>query len=467
MNKNNLSVHGHFYQPDRIDPKSKMILWEESAAPFPNWNFRINHECYRPNADEGNFRFLSFDAGPTLLHWLETFDPATYEKIISQERENFERYGVGNGMAQPYHHTILPLAAPQDRKVQISWGIKDFEFRFGHKPAGMWLPECAVNTETLEEMARQGIQFTILAPWQSLDSVELHDIAYQIELPSGKPFSVFFYDSDLSSRVSFDPKSTENSERFLVEFGNCRSSDSEPCIRMVATDGELYGHHQIFRDKFLSHLFGAANRLPGVRVSYPGLWLQDHPASKIARLNDNTSWSCHHGLSRWSDGCGCTPNSEWKKPLRHALGSLGSEFDRHYVDAMEQAGFDGWAVLEDYVEVVNGTKTIGQILDRTNHNVRTYLGKIENLLEMQWMKHRMFTSCAWFFEDFSRIEPMIAVRCAAYGVWLLKSATSVDLRTTATELLHEVHSERTGIRGDQVFRDYFDQLDATIPIGWS
>jgi len=30
----------------------------------------------------------------------------------------------------------------------------------------MWLPETAVDNETLDVLARLGIQFTILAPWQ-------------------------------------------------------------------------------------------------------------------------------------------------------------------------------------------------------------------------------------------------------------------------------------------------------------
>src|ERR1700691_5405567 len=70
-------------------------------------------------------------------------------------------------MAQAYYHMILPLANRRDKVTQLIWGIRDFEHRFKRKPEGMWLPETAVNTETLEVLAEQGIRFTVLAPRQA------------------------------------------------------------------------------------------------------------------------------------------------------------------------------------------------------------------------------------------------------------------------------------------------------------
>ena len=107
MGLNSVCVHAHFYQPPREDPLSGLIPDEKGAEPYRNWNERIHAECYLPNADLGNYEKVSFNIGPTLLNWMEQYDPHTYQTIIAQERLNFERYGVGNGMAQAYNHIIL------------------------------------------------------------------------------------------------------------------------------------------------------------------------------------------------------------------------------------------------------------------------------------------------------------------------------------------------------------------------
>ena len=60
------------------------------------------------------------------------------------------RTGFGNGWGQPYVHAILPLAQAWDVRTLVYWGRRDFEHRFGRKPEGMWLPETAVDIESLE-----------------------------------------------------------------------------------------------------------------------------------------------------------------------------------------------------------------------------------------------------------------------------------------------------------------------------
>ena len=103
-------VHGHFYQPPREDPLTGEIPLEPGAAPYRNWNERIHNQCYRPNADLGNFEKISFDVGPTLVDWMISYDPVAFRQIVEQDHQNLEKYGVGNAMAQAYNHTILPLA---------------------------------------------------------------------------------------------------------------------------------------------------------------------------------------------------------------------------------------------------------------------------------------------------------------------------------------------------------------------
>ncbi len=58
----------------------------------------------------------------------------------------------------------MPLASPEDRVTQIRWGIRDFEFHFNRKPEAIWLAETAINMDTIVDLIREGIRFTILSP---------------------------------------------------------------------------------------------------------------------------------------------------------------------------------------------------------------------------------------------------------------------------------------------------------------
>jgi alpha-amylase/alpha-mannosidase (GH57 family) len=154
---------------------------QDSAYPYHDWNERITAESYAPNATsrimdaEGrivnlvnNYSQISFNFGPTLLSWLEINAPKVYEAIREGDKMSQEKFsGHGSALAQGYNHMILPLAIRRDKVTQVKWGIRDFEHRFGRRPEGMWLPETAVDTETLEVLAENGIKFTILAPRQA------------------------------------------------------------------------------------------------------------------------------------------------------------------------------------------------------------------------------------------------------------------------------------------------------------
>jgi hypothetical protein len=89
-----------------------------TAAPARDWNERISADCYRPNAVAGNLGAISWDIGPTLAGWLQTGDPIAYRGFVEGD-------GGANGMAQPFHHAIMPLASAADRRTEIRWGLRD------------------------------------------------------------------------------------------------------------------------------------------------------------------------------------------------------------------------------------------------------------------------------------------------------------------------------------------------------
>ena len=179
--RNQICIHGHFYQPSRENPWTGMVMRERSAAPWHDWNERITDECYLPNTAarildaqglirtiSNNYSRISSDFGPTLLTWLERARPAVYENILCADTLAQERFsGHGSTLAHPYHHLILPLLSRADKETEVRWGIRDFEDRFGRYPEGMWLPEMAVDLETLGVLADHDIRFTLLSPHQA------------------------------------------------------------------------------------------------------------------------------------------------------------------------------------------------------------------------------------------------------------------------------------------------------------
>ncbi len=459
-----LCIHGHFYQPPREDPITGLIPSEVGASPYHNWNERIQAECYRPNAEKGNFERISFNLGPTLGAWMRRYDPQSARLIVAQDRANLERYGVGNAMAQGYNHTILPLASYRDKVTQVAWGIAAFEHAFNRKPQGLWLPETAVDVQTLGVLADHGIEFTILAPWQAdtstlnapLDPTE----SYRVALPQGRSISVFFYQRELSSLISFSPQATTNADAFArteiqSRFNPEKTQRGEPQLLLIATDGELYGHHQTFRDFFLAHLVNGASSEIGITKTFPALWLRAHPPHRSISIHEKTSWSCYHGVLRWMGECSCTSGfGVWKAYLRNAFDTLADSIDHVYENAVRPLILDPWALRNEYIHVMLHNVTVEELIARAagRRLPEDDCRKIRLLLEAQHERQRMYTSCGWYFDDFSRIEPKNNVTYAAHAVWLTRLATGVDLTAEATGSLAHVFSQRTGTRGDRVFK---------------
>ncbi len=453
-------VHGHFYQPPREDPLTGKIPVEEGAFPYENWNERILAQCYQPNAELGNFSRISFNLGPTLLEWMSETHPDTLKSIITQERTNFETSGLPNGMAQAYNHTILPLASKRDKQTQILWGMREFQTRFGHPAEGIWLPEAAVDKETLSVACDCGVKYVILAPWQCSDrSANLAQPGW-VDLGLSRKIAVFFYNQVLSTRVSFDPGATRNADEFLVntvlpELSNGKDLPDNRYL-IIASDGELYGHHQRFRDQFLARLTSISFKGKPVEMITPADWLRNHPPKQDVSIVENSSWSCYHGVARWCDDCGCTPNSHWKAPLRDALNYIAEIVDGVYESVIGNTGEDPYAVRDEYIQVLLENVPMNEfITNRLKLTSKTAsIQQISLLLKAQYERQRMFTSCGWFFDDFDRIEPRNNVKYAAQAIWLTRQVKPDLKMNELLKKLEHVSSSRTELRADQVFLNH-------------
>ena len=469
MSRGRLVVHGHFYQPSRADPFSGQVPADPSAAPSHDWTARVSAECYRPNAEIGNLGRMSWDLGPTLASWLHDSDPIAYRGFVAGD-------GGVNGLAQPFHHTILPLASAADRRVEIRWGLRDFEWRFGRPAVGMWLPEGAVDLATLRLLAEHGIRHTILAPWQAGEPHVETRRPYRVELGEERSIVVALYDGDLSGAISFEPMATADADRFAQEGIEPRLTsgslpDDEPPLVVIATDGELYGHHQPFRELFVQRLVQPSpdGTARGFDVVPLAVALAEPPGRpfRAIQIAERTSWSCHHGILRWSGECPCATDGRWRGPLRAALERLAAGID--VITSQVAAGLAGspdpWAARDAYVDVVigaedgatfaarwlGGTAAGRAAAPRTAapvSDVAVFLA----VMEAQRWRLAMFASDGWFWDDPARPETAGVLRAAARAARLVDGLVPSDLERRLVADLALFTSPGHQIDGAEIYR---------------
>lgn len=448
MTRAGFAVHGHFYQPSRSDPFTGRTIQDGRAAPYPDWTSRIAAECYGPNAAAGNFGRIGWDLGPTLATWLRRERPEIHAAIAAQESGR-------NGLAQAYHHAILPLATDRDVRTEIRWGLRDFELRFGHRPAGIWLPETAVDLRALRVASEEGVRYTILAPWQAVGPVESRT-PYRVDVGGGHQLIVLFYDGLLSAAVSFEPAATEDADRFLASRIAPRLAEPPAShtggerLVLIATDGELYGHHQRFRDLFLAHLTQApagASEVPPPLTAGDLVQELDPAELPPVVIRERTSWSCHHGIARWHAECPDATDGRWKAPLREAVDRLAAELDTVSVVGAAEAGTDLWAARDGFVEVVSelagetgpaGMPGVAVPAARGVARAARDESRLVRLLEAQQSRLAMFASDGWYWEDPTRPETAQVLRFAAHAARTVDAELDTQLEQRLVRRLGRV-----------------------------
>jgi len=489
--KKHICIHGHFYQPPRENPWLEAVELQDSAYPYHDWNARVTAQCYAPNAvarqlnDQkkivniiNNYSRMSFNFGPTLLSWLAEHDQETYQAILQADKDSIKRFqGHGSALAQCYSHLIMPLADREDKAAQVIWGIKDFEFRFERKPEGMWLPETAVDIETLEVLAENGINFTILAPHQArsirkIGQEEWEDVSgsridikrsYQCLLPSGKTIAVFFYDGPVSRSLAFE-NLLDNGEEFFQRL-TALLSDGEEELVHLATDGETYGHHHEYGEMALAFCLDRIEQAEDLELINYGLYLQEHPPEYEVSIEEHTSWSCMHGLERWKSACGCQTGSragwqqEWRGPLRESMDWLRDQVKSIYKEEGEKLFKDIQRAKNEYIQVIleRGQNVQERFLNEHAISRLESADQIKalKLLEMQRNAMLMFTSCGWFFSEISGIETVQIMSYAARAIQLAQDVAGHDLEAEYLNILQRAPSNIAKFEnGAHVYREY-------------
>jgi alpha-amylase/alpha-mannosidase (GH57 family) len=462
--KRYLVIHGHFYQPPRESPWTGLIAPEPSAAPFPNWNERILSDCYAANAHahtmdgplvriSNNYQSLSFNFGPTLMAWLQRHGASVYRSVIRADALSAERTGHGNAIAQAYNHSILPLLPAADKEIQIAWGIEDFKFRFGRAPEGMWMPECGADADSLEAVARAGIKYVMLAPWQG-------DFR---PAPGGAPdssgpfvwrrgeyqLSVFRFDAELARYVSFGDALTDGARlaNSILERALAQPPGS---VLLIATDGETFGHHKRAGAAELARALTILAARDEVEITNCGRVLSLGLEAGAFEIDRPTAWSCQHGVERWRSDCGCRlagdSSQHWRYPLRETVEFVKRHVDSLYASMATELLADPAPALKESIRLAidPNPAVTEEFFTRRALTEEAARNRIMTLFEMQRAAHAAFTSCGWFFDDFGGLEGRIVLRWAARAVELA-AWYAPSIEPELLDRLRPIHSNRRDI----------------------
>jgi alpha-amylase/alpha-mannosidase (GH57 family) len=513
-----LVLHGHFYQPPRENPWLEAIEREPSADPYANWNARIADECYRCNGwarvfdDRGrvmdvinNYRYFSFNFGPTLLSWLEEHLPRVYHRILEADRLSVaDRSGHGNALAQGYSHAILPLCNDRDRQTQIRWGKQDFIHRFGRQPEAMWLPETAVDGVTVEDLIAEGMRFLVLSPRQArrvrpLQGSGPRPMAAAARGPAGadgpaeewtdvgpdkidprmpyrcfsrqdpdRSIDVFFYDGPVAHAISFE-KVLDSSEQLVDKLlGAVDTGRGGDQLVHAAVDGETFGHHMRHAERALSYAFTTEAPERGFRLTNYGEYLERNPPTHEVELSygpdgEGSSWSCAHGVGRWHRDCSCHADAPegwdqaWRAPLRQAVNLVRDEAARLLEEMGGDLLRDPWAARDAYVELLldRSPRTRDRFLEQHGRDQGPMARQVTILKLLEMQRHSLLsqTSCGWFFNDISGLEAVQVLKYAARAVQLIEELSGWAVENRLLEVLGEARSNITEVgSGADVYR---------------
>jgi Domain of unknown function (DUF3536)/Glycosyl hydrolase family 57 len=443
-----LILHGHTYQPPREHPATGVVPVEPTAAPFHDWNERITEECYRPMGwarvtdDAGRivdivnlYSLMSFDLGPTLAAWLATHAPDVLDRIVAGDR-------VGRtALAHPYHHVIFPLADSRDRQTELAWGIADFRSRFGREPAGVWLPETAVDDASLASVADAGIDFVPLMADQVAGGIGGTAGIWRSS-DGARSVNLVLADSGFSRGAAFGVFGGSSSE--LIQRGV--NSIGPDALGLAITDTETFGHHHKFTERTVAY---ALSRLVGERGHATGSiegWLRNTPQRQPMEVL-TSAWSCVHGVGRWWRDCGCQNgdiggNQAWRVPLRAALDVVRRSARKAFAES--DLFSDPWMARDGYgsslAEPDRFDDSVGRFVKPGTDARRVLLA-----LEAQRHALAMYTSCAWFFDDISRIEPVNSLRHAACCLELIERFGAPSVRDEVRAVLRTAVSNAKGV----------------------
>ncbi|MGD8998757.1 MAG: DUF3536 domain-containing protein, partial [Anaerolineae bacterium] len=133
--------------------------------------------------------------------------------------------------------------------------------------------------------------------------------------------------------------------------------------------------------------------------------------------------------------------------------NLACDLDRIYVCEAQQLGFEPWPLRDNYIAVVLGQLSGEAFLtgNGLGHLMSEETQRLLRLLEAQFHRQRMYTSCTFFFGRLDRNEPRYAIANGVRALALTRRATGEDLSHGFRRDLSVAKSTRTGLTAADIF----------------
>jgi alpha-amylase/alpha-mannosidase (GH57 family) len=372
--------------------------------------------------------------------------------------------GAGNALATAYNHIILPVARKRDKRTQVFWGVSAFEQRFGRKPLGFWLPEMAVDLETLRLLAEVGVQYTVLSGKQ-IENLPPGGGAgpYKVQLSETKSIAVFVRDDSLSAQISFNIHNLGGAGRWVDQvLGPARKNVGK--LLLLAIAGETFGHHYAGEEEFLYWLIKYEAPRAGYQIVTLDQYFIEHPPTQTVRVKELTSWGNYEGLGHWLTGfADPQQDTTWKGSLRRALDNAASEVDRVYEELVGSYGVDAWKLRNQYAPVILGAISVDDFISENIPKITSnHLDQLKQLFFAERLVQRMYNSYTFTDSQLDGRQPRYAVACAAAALTLAQRATGRDMNDRFPLDMAVVRSSSSSVTGMDILNGVLAEFELDL-----
>jgi hypothetical protein len=391
--------HGHAYQPIRSlwfngDQHS---IYDISGRNDKNprltqsdgWNGQINLECYEPLLDRGIIQnpLVSIDVYPSLMDWLRVWKPEVHTRFMDAQKNKPH-------VATPPTQLIYPAIDERMADVWTKIGLMMHKQDYRQDSIAYWLPEAAVNNKTFKILYENGIRFVFLQTHQ----LEVREDAplYSVETGIGQMY-VIPIEEKLSESLAFDTPIFADIFADRLE----KESQNRKVTPLTANDLETWGHQKGPDSlNFIDYLINQElqHRLAGQKGQGNLKIDRNLDMVKPAKLKAESSWSCSHGIGRWTGApnCYCDGVDQNTIMIKHTLYEGLKNEMKSSLDELDTLAYDSkvsWKKIFINFYVNQRYNLAGEGKVRLDGIMPMYRQKFKKLLTLSLGMQ----SCAFFF----------------------------------------------------------------------